>query len=85
MTGYIYMYAVTYQQKDRWQSTMQMKITPIICYMNLPNTCPIYFKPGYEHTDVHEYKKQPSKIAKTLKPSGSFRGRRQGVSLEINI
>ena len=60
---------------------MQMKITPIICYMNLPPTCPICFKPGYEYTDVREYKKQPSKITKTLKSFGSFRGRRQGVSL----
>ena len=68
-------------KKDRWQSTMQMKITPIICYMNLPPICPHCFKPGYEYTDVREYKKQPNKIAKTLKPSGSFRGRRQGVSL----
>jgi len=58
-------------KKDRWQSTMQMKITPIICYMNLPPICPHCFKPGYEYTDVREYKKQPNKIAKTLKPSGS--------------
>ena len=60
---------------------MQMKITPIICYMNLPPTYPICFKPGYEYTDVREYKKQPPKIAKTLKPSGSLRGRREGVSI----
>ena len=38
-------------------------------------------QPGYEYTDVREYKKQPNKIAKTLKPSGSLRGRRHGVSL----
>ena len=48
---------------------MQMKITPIICYMNLPTTCPHCFKPGNEYTDVREYKKKPNKIeiAKTLK------------------
>ena len=68
-------------KKDRWQSTMQMKITPTICYMNLQPICPHCFKPRYEYTDVREYRKQPNKIAKTLKPSGSFRGRRQGVSL----
>ena len=62
---------------------MQMKTTPIIFYMNLPPTCPICFKPGYEYTDVCEYKKEPNKIAKTLKPSGSFTGQRQGVSLQI--
>ena len=68
-------------KKDRWQSTMQMKITPTICYMNLQPICPHCFKPRYEYTDVREYKKQPNEIAKTLKPSGSLRGRRQGVSL----
>ena len=44
---------------------MQMKITLIICYMNLAPICPHCFKPGYEYTDVREYKKQPNKIAKT--------------------
>ena len=77
------MWPVTYQKKDTWQSTMQMKITPTICYMNLQPICPHCFKPRYEYTDVREYKKQPNEIAKTLKPSGSLRGRRQGVSLQI--
>ena len=58
-------------KQNRWQSTMQMKITLIICYICLPTICPHFFKPGYEYTDVRQYKKQPNKIAKTLKPSGS--------------
>ena len=53
--------------------------------MNLPPTCPHCFKQGYEYTDLREDKKQPNKIATTLKPSGFSRGRRQGVSLQIYI
>ena len=39
-------------QKDGWQSTMQMKITPTICYMNLQPICPHCFKQRYEYADV---------------------------------